>query len=182
MPKIPGISALMHSETYHLSITPHDILADFVSWCSRKSIKNVCAFMEAEWELRRLERMMPWMQSYLKIPTASFEAASLDTLVHSIVYLVFYCILIRDVPSTCTGKMLPNFLYTYCTLVHSIVYLVFYCILIRDVPSTCTGKMLPNFLYTYCTLVHSIVYLVFYCILIRDVPSTCTGKMLPNFL
>ena len=33
-----------------------DILADFVRWCSRKGIKYVCAFMEAEWELCRLEK------------------------------------------------------------------------------------------------------------------------------
>ena len=32
-----------------------DILGEFVRWCERKSIKYVCAFMEAEWELSRLE-------------------------------------------------------------------------------------------------------------------------------
>ena len=33
-----------------------DILADFVSWCSKKNIKYVCALIEAEWELCRLKR------------------------------------------------------------------------------------------------------------------------------
>ena len=32
-----------------------DILGEFVRWCERKGIKYVCAFMEAEWELSRLE-------------------------------------------------------------------------------------------------------------------------------
>ena len=32
-----------------------DILTEFVRWCDRKGIKYVCAFMEAEWELSRLE-------------------------------------------------------------------------------------------------------------------------------
>ena len=33
-----------------------DILADFVVWCTRKEIMYVCAFMEAEWELTKLEK------------------------------------------------------------------------------------------------------------------------------
>ena len=33
-----------------------DVLADFVEWCNGKKIRYVCAFMEAEWELCRLER------------------------------------------------------------------------------------------------------------------------------
>ena len=32
-----------------------DIVADFISWCDSKHLKYVCAFMEAEWELCRLE-------------------------------------------------------------------------------------------------------------------------------
>ena len=32
-----------------------DIIADFISWCDSKQLKYVCAFMEAEWELCRLE-------------------------------------------------------------------------------------------------------------------------------
>ena len=32
-----------------------DIIAGFVSWCDSKQLKYVCAFMEAEWELCRLE-------------------------------------------------------------------------------------------------------------------------------
>ena len=32
-----------------------DIVAGFVSWFTRKNQRVVCAFMEAEWELMRLE-------------------------------------------------------------------------------------------------------------------------------
>lgn len=32
-----------------------DIVAGFISWCDSKQLKYVCAFMEAEWELCRLE-------------------------------------------------------------------------------------------------------------------------------
>ena len=32
-----------------------DITAGFVAWCAKKDLKVVCAFMEAEWELCRLE-------------------------------------------------------------------------------------------------------------------------------
>ena len=32
-----------------------DDVAGFVAWCTRKNLKVVCAFMEAEWELCRLE-------------------------------------------------------------------------------------------------------------------------------
>ena len=32
-----------------------DVVAGFVAWCTRKDLKVVCAFMEAEWELCRLE-------------------------------------------------------------------------------------------------------------------------------
>ena len=32
-----------------------DVVAGFFSWCHKKSLKYVCAFMEAEWELSRLE-------------------------------------------------------------------------------------------------------------------------------
>lgn len=33
-----------------------DVLAGFIQWCNEKNIRHVCAFMEAEWELCRLER------------------------------------------------------------------------------------------------------------------------------
>jgi 5'-3' exonuclease len=33
-----------------------DVLAGFVKWCDDKSVRYVCAFMEAEWDLCRLER------------------------------------------------------------------------------------------------------------------------------
>ena len=33
-----------------------DVVADFVRWYDRNNIKYVCAFMEAEWELCRLEK------------------------------------------------------------------------------------------------------------------------------
>ena len=33
-----------------------DITADFVRWCDKNDVKYVCAFMEAEWELCRLEK------------------------------------------------------------------------------------------------------------------------------
>jgi exonuclease 1 len=32
-----------------------DVVAGFINWCDKKSLKYVCAFMEAEWELSRLE-------------------------------------------------------------------------------------------------------------------------------
>lgn len=32
-----------------------DILAEFVLWCRRKDVRYICAFMEAEWDLTRLE-------------------------------------------------------------------------------------------------------------------------------
>lgn len=34
----------------------NDVLADFVQWCIKRNVKYVCAYMEAEWELCRLEK------------------------------------------------------------------------------------------------------------------------------
>ena len=48
---IRRINQLKKSSVY----VREDIVAGFVSWCTRKNQRVVCAFMEAEWELMRLE-------------------------------------------------------------------------------------------------------------------------------
>lgn len=46
------IASLKRTGTY----VRNDILADFVQWCIKRNLKYVCAYMEAEWELCRLEK------------------------------------------------------------------------------------------------------------------------------
>lgn len=49
--QLKKITALKKKATY----VREDILADFAQWCSRRGVRFVSAFMEAEWELTRLE-------------------------------------------------------------------------------------------------------------------------------